>query len=123
MDKPSGVWYNSQSNADAALGLDIGKNGVSLQKNCSMLGSNSIGGDRQADIMALIWANIQDLPKESMAEILDFIVFIRAKNFQPEIFKPPYNTLIKEDLSVLNEEETAHLEQEFKDYKKTYPNV
>lgn len=82
----------------------------------------NVKGDAPSDMKALVWLNIQDLPNDSIAEILDFIGYIRAKKFQPEIFKQAYYKILKADLSELDTAERNHLEEEFLDYKKTYPH-
>ncbi len=73
-------------------------------------------------IQELIWANIKDLPHESIQEILAFIAFVRTKNFHPEVLKSPASELIRHELSTLNEHELAHLELEFADYQALYPH-
>jgi hypothetical protein len=77
----------------------------------------------QVPIQEVIWANIKDLPKESISEILDFIVFVRTKTFHPEVLEQPAGRgLFHRDLSTLDETETAHLEHEFADYQALYPH-
>ena len=73
-------------------------------------------------IQELIWANIKDLPKESVQEILAFIVFVRTKNFHPEVLKSPEVELLRHELSTLDAHELAHLELEFADYQALYPH-
>ena len=73
-------------------------------------------------IQDLIWANIKDLPKESIQEILAFIAFVRTKNFHPEVLKSPESELLRQELSMLNEHELAHLEFEFAGYQSLYPH-
>lgn len=55
------------------------------------------------------------LSKEALLEILDFVQFVRQKEFK----KSPDN--IKSELTRLNESQTSHLEDEFEDYRKIYP--
>lgn len=77
----------------------------------------------QAPIQDVIWANIKDLPKESISEILDFIVFVRTKNFRPEVLEQPAkHDSLHYELSVLDKAETSHLELEFEDYQSLYPH-
>ena len=54
------------------------------------------------------------LPKEAMQEILDFVQFIRQKHMKKK-------DSIKAELTRLGQSQTAHLEEEFKDYRKLYP--
>lgn len=76
----------------------------------------------QVPIQEIIWANIKDLPKESISEILDFIVFMRTKAFRPEVLEQPsVQDFLRHDLSVLDAADTSHLEFEFADYQVLYP--
>jgi len=59
---------------------------------------------------------IKGLPKETLQEIIDFIQFVRLK----KVKKSSDN--ITAELSLLNSSQTAHLEEEFKDYKQLYPS-
>lgn len=56
------------------------------------------------------------LPKEDLEEIIDFIQFVRQKRGKEA------NDNVTAALSLLNASQTAHLEQEFKDYKALYPS-
>lgn len=69
----------------------------------------------------LIWSSVKDLPDESLYEILSFIVYVRKKTFQPELFKIDYE-LLNNVLSTKDIRETSHLLEEFDDYKILYPN-
>ncbi len=73
-------------------------------------------------IQELIWANIKDLPKESIQEILAFIVFVRTKSLHPEMLKSPESELLRHELSALDAHELAHLEEEFAGYQALYPH-
>jgi hypothetical protein len=73
-------------------------------------------------IQDLIWANIKDLPKESIQEVLAFIVFVRTKNLRPELLTSPEYDLLNYELTVLDAQEAAHLELEFADYQSLYPH-
>ena len=85
--------------------------------------SNTLqGAATTRTIQELIWANIQDLPKESIQEVLTFIVFIRAKSFHPEMLASPERDLLRYELSVLDAQEKRHLELEFADYQALYPH-
>ena len=70
----------------------------------------------------LITEGIQGLPEESLAEIADFIYFIRRRATQPQAFAEELqNALIARDLRHLSRSETTHLEEEFADYEQLYP--
>jgi hypothetical protein len=68
-----------------------------------------------------IWSYIKDLPTESLNEIISFIVYVRKKTLQPELFKSDYNLLATE-LSEKDNFETKHLLEEFDNYKTKYPH-
>ncbi len=73
-------------------------------------------------IQEIIWANIKDLPKESIQEILTFIVFVRTKTLHPDVLKNYEDELLNHELSSLDKHELAHLELEFADYQSLYPH-
>jgi len=54
------------------------------------------------------------LPKEAMREILDFVQLIRQRGMKNR-------NSIRAELTRLNQSQAAHLEKEFKDYRKLYP--
>ena len=56
------------------------------------------------------------LSKEALREVIDFVQFLRQKRL-----KSSSNSLTQ-DLSIMSAEQTSHLEEEFKDYKKLYPS-
>lgn len=58
------------------------------------------------------------LPEEALQEILDFIEFIKQKKVKKSI-----KDNIGYELSNLDNTETNHLEEEFKDYKEIYPHA
>jgi hypothetical protein len=62
-----------------------------------------------------IMQNTKDLPSESLMEVLDFIKFIREKKSRE------FKNNINRDLSLLNNNECEHLEEEIKDYRELYP--
>ena len=71
----------------------------------------------------IIWANIKDLPQESIQEILAFIVFVRTKTLHPEVLEGYADVLPHGELSSLDKHELAHLELEFADYQSIYPGI
>ena len=60
--------------------------------------------------------NTKGLSQDSLQEILDFARFIRLKKLK----NSPDD--LSAELSLMNSTETTHLEEEFTDYKKRYPN-
>jgi hypothetical protein len=72
----------------------------------------------------LIFAGIQRLPPDALAELVDFVYFIRKKCLQPQRFEDErYETLLQTELHSLSHAEQAHLEQEFADYERLYPYI
>ena len=70
----------------------------------------------------LIVQGIRGLPAETLAEIADFIYFLRKRVQQPDIFAEELQSaLLGEELNQLSRDEEAHLEQEFADYEQHYP--
>lgn len=66
----------------------------------------------------LILEGIQGLPPEALLEITDFIFFIRKRVTQPQAFEEEMeNALIARDLKQLGQDEAAHLEKEFENYR------
>ncbi|MCP5050960.1 MAG: hypothetical protein GY940_27600 [bacterium] len=70
----------------------------------------------------LISDGIKGLPTDTLAEIVDFIFFLRKRALQPEIFEEEMQiSLLHSELKQLSEFEEAHLEKEFENYDKLYP--
>jgi len=61
----------------------------------------------------LIVEGIRGLPPETLAEITDFIYFVRKRTLQQQSFE--------EELKQLSRAEVAHLEKEFEGYERLYP--
>ncbi len=62
----------------------------------------------------------QGLTSNALNEILDFILFIknkRLKSIKKKISKDNLNL----ELSMMDQKELLHLEEEFKNYKEIYP--
>lgn len=59
---------------------------------------------------------LKELPEDALREILDFVQFVRQKRLKT----PPDN--ITAELSDLSSSQTAHVEEEFKDYKTLFPS-
>jgi len=69
----------------------------------------------------LIIQGIQGLPPEVLAEITDFIYFLRKRALQPQAFEEErQNVLLGEELKQLSRSEEAHLEKEFEGYEQLY---
>jgi len=70
----------------------------------------------------LILEGIKGLPPETLAEIINFIYFLRKRNFYPKEFNEELECiLLNDELSNLSKIEESHLEEEFRDYDKIYP--
>ena len=63
----------------------------------------------------------KDLSFDSLNEVLDFIQFLKYKKSDKRTEQHIKNSISK-DLSELSQDSLNHLEQEFKDYKETYPH-
>ncbi len=71
----------------------------------------------------LILQGIKGLPPDVLAEIVDYIYFVRKKIFQPTAFQDEIHAIMMgRELDVLSQNELAHLEDEFKDYQARYPH-
>ena len=70
----------------------------------------------------LIVEGIKGLPPEVLAEIADFVYFIRQRAIQPETFEEELeNALLRAELRQLSRDEEAHLEKEFENYDRLFP--
>lgn len=70
----------------------------------------------------LIVDGIQDLPTELLAEITDFVYFVRKRAVNPDSFvTEQYTLLLQQDLQQISGIEAHHLEAEFQDYEQRYP--
>lgn len=78
-----------------------------------------------ADTSALkqtIANGISDLSEESLQEIADFVLFIRAKKQHKIAFtETQLVNYIQRELSALSKAEQMHVEEEFADYPKKHP--
>ncbi len=69
----------------------------------------------------LIIEGIKGLPPEALAEIADFIFFLRKRTFQPQAFEEEMqHSLLNTELHQLSRDEAIHLEKEFDDYESHY---
>ncbi len=70
----------------------------------------------------LIIEGIKGLPEETLAEITNFIFFLRKRMLQPQAFQEELQSaLLGAELRQLSCNHEAHLEQEFEDYGRLYP--
>lgn len=75
-----------------------------------------------ANYEQLILKGIRGLPKETLKEISDFVLFKRKQSLQNSSFTDElFEAIIEYDLQKLNAKEITHLEAEFKNYEKKYP--
>jgi len=77
--------------------------------------------NNSALLQEFIWHSIKDLPKESVDEILSFMLYVRKKNYHPELFDIEYE-ILNDELLQKSINETQHLEMEFANYKNKFPN-
>jgi hypothetical protein len=70
----------------------------------------------------LILEGLQGLPAEALAEIADFVYFVRKRVLQPQAFLEEVEALLTRDaLTRLSRAETEHLEKEFDGYEQRFP--
>lgn len=70
----------------------------------------------------LINESIKGLPLNVLAEIADFIYFLRKRASRPEVFEEELRSeLLNTELSQISRDEELHLEKEFENYDKLYP--
>jgi len=71
----------------------------------------------------LIIEGIKGLPEETLAEITNFIFFLRKRMLQPQAFEEELQSaLLGAELRQLSRNQEAHLEQEFEGYDQLYPH-
>jgi len=64
----------------------------------------------------MIVAEAKNLPDDLAKEVLDFILFLKVKNNSLSSDSPT------DALAMMKQDEWAHLEKEFENYKLLYPN-
>lgn len=70
----------------------------------------------------LIAQGIEDLPVETLAEIVDFVYFVRKRALAPLKFHDDIRAaLLQTELRQLGNNEQAHLEREFQSYDRRFP--
>jgi hypothetical protein len=65
------------------------------------------------EIEQVIIQGIKDLPKQYLDEVAEFVIYLRQKTIKS------YN--FQNDLSLLDQQQINHLEEEFKDFDKLFP--
>ena len=73
---------------------------------------NDVGGDMTTPTyQQLILEGMKGLPPEVLAEITDFVYFVRKRILQPQAFEEEIqHTLLREELRQLSRDEEAHVE-------------
>ena len=70
----------------------------------------------------LIVNGIQDLPPNLLAEVANFVYFLRKQAADPDTFaEEQYALLVGDDLAELKQEEWQHLEAEVANYEQRFP--
>ena len=69
----------------------------------------------------LIVKGLQELPEQTLAEIADFVYFVRLRALGNESERSLYETLLNLERERLGTEMESHLEEEFADYEHLYP--
>ena len=70
----------------------------------------------------LILEGVKGLPTEVLAEITDFVYFVRKRVLQPQAYEDELHALrLRAELKQLSRDEEAHLEREFENYEQRYP--
>ena len=66
----------------------------------------------------VILEGIRDLPSDALAEIADFVFFLRKRTFDREGFERDIQSVLLSDLSHAEE---SHLETEIEGYEQQFP--
>ena len=70
------------------------------------------------DLEQIIKEGIKGLPQTYLSEVADFVVFVRRRAMEQK----PYDiAAIRQELSLLDAHEQAHLEEEFRDFDQQFP--
>jgi len=74
------------------------------------------------DYQELISDGVQGLPSDVLAEIVDFIYFVRKRAAEPRVFEEELrNGLARAEMKRLSRDSEAHLDMEFDGYEQRYP--
>lgn len=70
----------------------------------------------------MIVNGIQDLPPALLAEVANFVYFVRKQVENPDVFAvEQYSLLLNKSLEQLENNELTHLETEFANYEQQFP--
>ncbi|MBI4674356.1 MAG: hypothetical protein HY741_22155 [Chloroflexi bacterium] len=70
----------------------------------------------------VIIEGMRDRPTDALAEILDFVLFLRKRTFDREAFeREMQDVLLHAELSEQSRAEQTHLEKEFEGYAQQFP--
>lgn len=70
----------------------------------------------------IIVEGLRGLPQEMLAEIADFVYFVRKRATQPQAYEEELlSALLNAELRQMSRDEEEHLDQEFRDYDRRYP--
>lgn len=69
----------------------------------------------------LIVQGLQELPEQTLAEIADFVYFVRLRVLGGASGNDLYQTVLEMERSRLSAEVESHLEEEFAGYEQLYP--
>ena len=70
------------------------------------------------DLEQIIKEGIKGLPQSYLSEVADFVVFVRRRAMEQQ----PYDiAAIRQELSLLDAHEQAHLDEEFRDFDQQFP--
>lgn len=71
----------------------------------------------------MIVSGIQDLPPALLAEVANFVYFMRKQVDDPNAFAvEQYSLLLNKSLEQFENDELTHLEAEFADYEQQFPH-
>jgi hypothetical protein len=71
---------------------------------------------------ALILEGLRGLPADALAEITDYVYFVRKRCLHPAAFAAELEALrLNGETSELSRHETAHLEEEFANFDERFP--
>ena len=65
---------------------------------------------------------VDSLPAEALHEVLDFVEFLKVKRLKIGLETSKPNQVVFDELNVLGANSQMHLEEEFADYKESYPH-
>jgi len=70
----------------------------------------------------LIIEGVKGLPTEILAEVVDFVYFVRQRVLQPRMIEDDLrNAVLRAELRQFSRDEEVHLDKEFASYEQLYP--